>query len=107
MVGGTLISIKQAESAADHSEYTIRASNVRFGSKADIGLSPVDVRYSPKSGHGRVLTECPLCARSGHRAISFDHVVRKCEHAWRDRDTECLGCLKIDGEREARRLQHG
>ena len=20
---------------------------------------------------------------SGHRAISFDHVVRKCEHAWR------------------------
>jgi hypothetical protein len=25
--------------------------NVRFGSKADIGLSPVDVRYSPKSGH--------------------------------------------------------
>jgi hypothetical protein len=26
-------------------------SNVRFGSKADIGLSPVDVRHSPKSGH--------------------------------------------------------
>jgi len=25
--------------------------NVRFGSKADVGLPPVDVRYSPKSGH--------------------------------------------------------
>ena len=41
--------------------------HVRFGSKADIGLSPIDVRYSPKSGHGRVLAECPLCANSGHR----------------------------------------
>jgi hypothetical protein len=38
--------------------------NVRSGSKADIGLAPVDVRYSPKSGHGRVLAECPLCAKS-------------------------------------------
>jgi hypothetical protein len=27
------------------------AHHVRFGSKADIGLSPVDVCYSPKSGH--------------------------------------------------------
>jgi len=26
--------------------------NVRFGSKADMGLAAVDVRYSPKSGHG-------------------------------------------------------
>jgi hypothetical protein len=24
----------------------------RFGSKADIGLAPVDVRFTPKSGHG-------------------------------------------------------
>jgi hypothetical protein len=28
--------------------------NVRFGSKADIGLSHIDVRYSPKSGHASV-----------------------------------------------------
>jgi hypothetical protein len=26
-------------------------SDVRFGSKADIGLPPVDVRFTPKSGH--------------------------------------------------------
>jgi hypothetical protein len=25
--------------------------HVRFGSKADIGSSPVDVRFTPKSGH--------------------------------------------------------
>jgi hypothetical protein len=26
-------------------------SNVRFGSKADIGLPAIDVRFTPKSGH--------------------------------------------------------
>jgi hypothetical protein len=26
--------------------------NVRFGSKADIGLAPFDVRFTPESGHG-------------------------------------------------------
>jgi hypothetical protein len=26
-------------------------THVRFGSKADIGLMPVDVRFPPKSGH--------------------------------------------------------
>ena len=46
--------------------------HVRFGSKADIGLSPIDVRYSPKSGHGRVLAECPLCAKSGHQPHSIN-----------------------------------
>jgi hypothetical protein len=28
-----------------------KAADVRYGSKADIGLALVDVRYSPKSGH--------------------------------------------------------
>jgi hypothetical protein len=27
------------------------AAYVRFGSKADIGVSPIDVRFTPKSGH--------------------------------------------------------
>jgi hypothetical protein len=26
-------------------------ADVRFGSKADIGLASVDVRFTPKSGH--------------------------------------------------------
>ena len=47
-----------------------RPVNVRFGSKADIGLASVDVRFTPKSGHGRVLAECPLCAISRHQLAS-------------------------------------
>jgi hypothetical protein len=46
-----------------------RTANFRFGSKADIGLSPVDVRYSPKSGHGRVLAECLLSAVGATRTL--------------------------------------
>jgi hypothetical protein len=47
----------------------------RFGSKADIGLPPVDVRYSPKSGHDLKpalpprLVQKPFCLRvTPHRA---------------------------------------
>jgi hypothetical protein len=29
-----------------------RERDVRFGSKADIGTCPRDVRFTPKSGHG-------------------------------------------------------
>jgi hypothetical protein len=29
----------------------LAAANVRFGSKADIGARPIDVRFTPKSGH--------------------------------------------------------
>src|SRR5262245_29490728 len=29
-------------------------SHVRFESKADIGVRPCDVRFTPKSGHGRI-----------------------------------------------------
>jgi len=32
--------------------YQIRAGDVRFGSKADIGEGATDVRFTPKSGHG-------------------------------------------------------
>jgi hypothetical protein len=42
--------------------------NVRFGSKADIGLASIDVRFTPKSGHRLTEFECPLCATSGRRA---------------------------------------
>ena len=43
-----------------------RATHVRFGSKADIGSPPVDVCFTPESGHGRLTIECPLCAISRH-----------------------------------------
>jgi hypothetical protein len=33
-------------------EFKSQSRNVRFGSKADIGARPYDVRFTPKSGHG-------------------------------------------------------
>src|SRR5262249_61765764 len=39
--------------------------NVRFGSKADIAALPINVRYTPESGHRRVRVPRPLCAKSG------------------------------------------
>jgi len=36
----------------------------RFGSKADIAVHSCDVRITPKSGHRRARSPCPLCARS-------------------------------------------
>ena len=44
-------------------------ANVRFGSKADIGARPRDVRFTPKSGHWNSVSKCPLCAKSGHYAL--------------------------------------
>ena len=43
-------------------------ANVRFGSKADISECPRDVRFTPKSGHWLSVSQCPLCAKSGHSA---------------------------------------
>ena len=46
------------------------SSNVRFGSKADMGLPLTDVRFTPKSGHCSARQRCPLSAKSGHSSIS-------------------------------------
>jgi hypothetical protein len=43
----------------------------RFGSKGDIAGGRRYVRYSPESRHRETLLECPLSAKSGHRAASF------------------------------------
>jgi hypothetical protein len=43
--------------------------NVRFGSKANIGLSPVDVRFTPKSGHQSWLGLRPAAWRYSLRLI--------------------------------------
>ena len=45
--------------------YLTREVNVRFGSKADIGASPIDVRFTPKSGHWDSAAKCPLRANFG------------------------------------------
>jgi hypothetical protein len=64
--------------------------DVRFGSKADIGASPTNVRFTPKSGHRNSVVECPLCAKSRHSALRqkislFDHRARV-SNVWRDGD---------------------
>ena len=41
--------------------------DVRFGSKADICSAIGHVRFTPKSGHVRCTSACPLSANSGHR----------------------------------------
>jgi hypothetical protein len=46
----------------------------RFGSKADIGLPPVDVRFTAKSGHWFHVSERPLRAISGHYATQQNSV---------------------------------
>src|SRR5215468_6249062 len=38
-------------------------TNVRFGSKADIGLPPMDVRFTAKSGHRTSAFGCPRCQK--------------------------------------------
>ena len=45
-------------------------ANVRFGSKADIEARPLDVRFTPKSGHCLARLECPLCANRRHMQCS-------------------------------------
>jgi len=42
-----------------------QVAHVRFGSKANIGARPNNVRFTPESGHGLSVSGCPLCAKSG------------------------------------------
>src|SRR5262249_8797876 len=40
--------------------------NVRFVPLADIQRGPIDVRFTPESGHWLSASGCPLCAKSRH-----------------------------------------
>jgi hypothetical protein len=40
---------------------------VAFGTKADMPLTPVNVRFRRQSGNWRGLTKCPLLTQSGHQ----------------------------------------
>jgi hypothetical protein len=49
------IAIKQARAENKNrssSDGNLRPTNVRFGSKADVTLLNLDVRFTPESGHG-------------------------------------------------------
>ena len=45
------------------------SADVRFASKADIGVHPINVCFTPKSGHWLSVSGCPLRAKSGHYLI--------------------------------------
>jgi hypothetical protein len=45
-------------------------ADVRFGSKADIGAPPINVRFTPKSGHWNSVLKC-TAANSRY----FNHLV--------------------------------
>jgi hypothetical protein len=59
----------RGKTAAYHIEWELLSvtaslgANVRFGSKAEMGLLLIDVRFTPESGHRRTLSPCPLCAQ--------------------------------------------
>ena len=52
-----------------------RAAYVRFGSKADIAVRPINVRFTPKSRHWNSVVGCPLCANSGHWPLIRSRIV--------------------------------
>src|SRR5271169_6684773 len=43
--------------------------------EADITTRSSHVRFASNSGHDPDIVRCPLSAKSGHRAASFDHLV--------------------------------
>ena len=45
-----------------------------LGSKADIGARPINVRFTPKSGHRNSVVQCLLCAMSGLMQCSKKHI---------------------------------
>jgi hypothetical protein len=63
----------------------ICATDVSLGSKADIEVRPTNVCFTPKSGHRRVQSSCPLCAKSRlSDRFSIRHEVAKPANAYRD-----------------------
>jgi hypothetical protein len=50
------------------------AFDVRFGSLADIAISPTHVRFTPKSRHRSARCQCPFCAISGFSGAAKNQV---------------------------------
>ena len=68
-----------------------------------IGARPIDVRFTPKSGHWLSASGRLLCAKSRHFALRgrqalFDHLVGASEERWWHGETERSGGLQIDDQ---------
>jgi len=94
--------------------YGLAAAQVQMGHRHYIyfqrpGISPLTLRNSPETetfGHfGSVPTAA--VSRRGKNNHLFDHLVRECEHLWRNVETECLGGKEVDHQIELGRLQYG
>ena len=44
---------------------------------------------------------------SAYRVLSLDHLIRSCQHARRNCQSDLLGCFQIDHQLDLRRLLHG
>src|SRR5262249_55397492 len=73
--------------------------DVRFGSKADIGASPINVRFTPKSRHSLPRLACPLCANSRHSPSLFDDLVGELQEMHGHIQAQRLGGLEVDNQR--------
>jgi hypothetical protein len=50
----------------DLAQHQFREAHVHFGLLAD---TPLDVRFTPKSGHQQSVIPCPLCAMCGRLRV--------------------------------------
>jgi hypothetical protein len=81
-----------------------RAECPLFKSRHEGPITPCPL--TPDSGHQSDMAQCPLCAISGLRAASLNHLVGERQYVGGHREAECLGRLEVDEERETCRLQH-
>jgi len=67
--------VRRARRGRSITSRSANASDVRFGSLADIPAALPNVRFTPESGHWNSLAKYPLCAISRYRGTLFDHLV--------------------------------
>jgi len=73
------------------------------------GALPINVRFTPNSGHWTSAAKCPLRAKSGHFALRkelFDHLVGACEQLRRHWKLQHPGGLCIYDNLELRGLHY-
>ena len=72
-------------------------TNVRFGSKADIGKRLDNVRFTPKSGHCSAQLPCPLCATNGlmHRSKWHSYSITSSARCRRNKGTSRPSALAV------------
>src|SRR3974377_238154 len=81
------------------------------GYGAHSGARPINVCFTPKSGHWLSVSACALCAKSRHEQLQqngglLDHLIGGHLHDLWNCQAERLGGLEIDDEFDFRGLLH-